>query len=71
MEKKKPPVQPEAQEDYFFDVLEKQNGVVSGTECTGMMYFPAHDEFEAESYNEIYVVPKAPNKKEKELRDTD
>ena len=30
----------------------------SATECTGLMPTPPENEEEAESYNEIYVVPK-------------
>lgn len=62
-------IEPEEDDSYYLDMLEKQNSVASGMECTGMMYRPPQDEYEAESYNEIYVVPKVPNKKEKELRD--
>lgn len=69
MKEEKPPVDPRDEDSYCIDMLEKQNSVASGMECTGMMYRPPQDEYEAESYNEIYVVPKVPNKKEKELRD--
>lgn len=51
-----------------YDVLSENNAVVSATECTGLMYSPPDDEYEAESYNDIYVVPKVANKKEKRLR---
>ena len=47
------------------DIAEDLNGVVSSTECTGMMYFPPQDEYEAESYGEIYNVPEVPNETEK------
>jgi hypothetical protein len=47
--------------DYAFDMLNEQNGVVSMTECTGLMPTPPQSEEEAESYNEIYVVPKVEN----------
>lgn len=56
------------EEDYLFDMLSKQNGVVSANECTGMMAIPPQSEEEAEAYNEIYVIPKVINKREKELR---
>ena len=56
------------EEEIDYDVLSDRNSVASATECTGLMYAPPEDEFEAESYNDIYVVPKVPNEKEKKLR---
>lgn len=53
---------------YAFDEFGKIDSVVSSTECTGLMYRPPADEDEAESYNEIYVVPKVANEEEKRLR---
>lgn len=55
-------------EDFAFDVLNKQNGVVSFNECTGMMPVPPESYEEAEAYNEIYVVPKVKNEKNKKTR---
>ena len=54
--------------DYADDVLNKIDSVASATECTGLMYRPPETEEEAESYTDIYVVPKAENSREKELR---
>ena len=55
-------------EDIEYDVLVDTNSVASATECTGLMYAPPEDEYEAESYSNIYTVPKTPNKVEKKLR---
>jgi len=55
-------------EEIDYDVLSDRNAVASATECTGLMYAPPEDEYEAESYNDIYVIPKVPNEKEKKLR---
>ncbi len=55
-------------EEIDYDMLSDRNSVASATECTGLMYAPPEDEYEAESYNEIYVIPKVPNEKEKKLR---
>ncbi|MBE7033126.1 MAG: hypothetical protein E7406_02745 [Ruminococcaceae bacterium] len=56
------------EEEIDYDVLSDRNSVASATECTGLMYAPPEDEYEAESYNDIYVIPKVPNEKEKKLR---
>jgi len=56
------------EEEIDYDVLSDRNAVASATECTGLMYAPPEDEYEAESYNDIYVIPKVPNKNEKKLR---
>ena len=54
--------------DYAEDVLNKIDSVASATECTGLMPTPPENEEEADSYNDIYVIPKTENSKEKELR---
>ena len=53
---------------YAFDMQNEFNGVVSATECTGLMPVPPQNDGEAESYNEIYVVPKTPNETEETLQ---
>ena len=68
MTKKPIPETGSAEEDYSYDQLNKINSVASATECTGLMYAPADNFDEAESYNEIYVVPKVSNEDEKKLR---
>lgn len=55
-------------EEIEYDVLVDTNSVASATECTGLMYAPPEDEYEAESYSNIYSVPKTPNKMEKKLK---
>ena len=55
-------------EEIEYDVLVDTNSVASATECTGLMYAPPEDEYEAESYSNIYNVPKTPNKMEKKLK---
>ena len=62
------PVKEKDGTSYVEDVTEKIDSVASVTECTGLMYRPPQDEDEAESYSDIYVVPKAENSREKELR---
>ena len=62
------PLKIKKEDSYADDVLNKIDSVASATECTGLMPTPPENEEEAESYNEIYVVPKAENSKEKELR---
>ncbi len=53
---------------YAFDMENEFHGVVSATECTGLMPTPPQDYDEAEAYNEIYVVPKTVNEREEELK---
>lgn len=48
-------------EGYSWDILDKINSVVSARECTGLMQIPPQNIDEAESYNEIYTIPKAVN----------
>lgn len=62
--KKERPLFEDVQGSYADDLLNESNGVASATECTGLMPTPANDYDEAESYNEIYVVPRVVNKKE-------
>ena len=50
----------EEPEDYLFN--DGFNAVVSATECTGLMSIPPQNEEEADSYADIYVVPKEVNK---------
>ena len=50
----------EEPEDYLFN--DEFNAVVSATECTGLMSIPPQNEEEADSYADIYVVPKEVNK---------
>lgn len=47
--------------EFEFDILNKNNTVVSATECTGLMPTPPCDMSEADSYTDIYVVPKQVN----------
>lgn len=62
------PLKNEKNGSYADDMLNKIDSVASATECTGLMYRPPESDGEAESYNEIYVVPKVENSREKELR---
>lgn len=62
------PLKNKDETSYIDDVLNKIDSVASATECTGLMYRPPANEDEAESYTDIYVVPKEENSKEKELR---
>ncbi len=49
-------------ESYSYDILDKINSVASTTECTGLIQIPPKNSDEAESYSDIYVVPKTVNK---------
>ncbi len=61
---------PKKKQDYdFFAEYDALTGVVSATECTGLMYRPAEDESEAESYNEICSVPAVANKDKEKLKE--
>ena len=61
---------PKKKQDYdFFAEYDALSGVVSATECTGLMYRPAEDESEAESYNDICSVPTTPNIAEEKLKE--
>ncbi len=62
------PLKNKDETSYIDDVFNKIDSVASATECTGLMYRPPETEAEAESYTDIYVVPKAENSREKELR---
>lgn len=55
------PLKNDNPDSYADDVLNKIDSVASATECTGLMYRPPESEEEAESYTDIYVVPKAEN----------
>lgn len=68
MEERPIPEEKELDGSYSFDQMNEFNSVVSATECTGLMYAPPDNEYEAESYNEIYVVPQVSNEEEKRLR---
>lgn len=66
---KKPLPKNEKEKEYsFFDDFDALSGVVSATECTGLMYKPAEDESEAESYNHIYTIPATANTQEERLK---
>ena len=55
--------EPEDEIDYEKDLLLDTNSVASANECTGLMPTPPNDVFEAESYTDIYSVPKQVIKK--------
>ena len=42
------------------DPLEEMMDVASATECTGLMPTPPADDAQAESYTELYPVPRPP-----------
>ncbi|MBR1970297.1 MAG: hypothetical protein IKA17_08055 [Clostridia bacterium] len=48
----------DTEKGYQYDLENEINSVVSQTECTGLIQVPPQDEDEAESYTEIYTVPK-------------
>ena len=52
-------------EDFAFDIMNNANTVASMTECTGLIQIPPENETEAESYTDIYTVPKTVNRTEK------
>ena len=47
--------------DEAFDIMNNENTVASMTECTGLMQTPPENMAEAESYADIYTVPKTVN----------
>lgn len=57
--KKNKPKTPNYDLDKYYDI----NSVASATECTGLAYSPAKNEYEEESYKEIYDVPSLEKKK--------
>lgn len=48
----------DTEKGYQYELENEINSVVSQTECTGLISVPPQDEEEAESYTEIYTVPK-------------
>lgn len=46
---------------YSYDILDEINSVASSRECTGLIQIPPRNVYEAESYNDIYTIPKAVN----------
>lgn len=52
-------------EDFAFDIMNNANTVASMTECTGLIQIPPENESEAQSYTDIYTVPKTVNEVEK------
>ncbi len=67
----KEPLPKKKQEYDFFAEYDALGGVVSATECTGLMSKPAEDESEAESYSEICFVPTTANTAEKNKENGD
>ena len=63
------PLPKEKKEYNFFDDYDALTGVVSATECTGLMYRPAENDDEAESYNEICSVYAVANSGEEKLKE--
>lgn len=57
--KRKKAVYKNEKASFPLDILNEESGVVSVTECTGLMPTPPRSEAEEDSYNEIYVIPKA------------
>jgi phosphoserine aminotransferase len=47
------------------------NSVVSGTECTGLIPTPPETDSEADSYSDLYTIPKPPvnNSKKNKTKD--
>lgn len=52
-------------EDYAYSCSDT---VVSGTECTGLIQTPPTSESEAESYTDLYTIPKPVKGKEHDLQ---
>ena len=65
----KEPLPKKKQEYDFFAEYDALSGVVSATECTGLMYRPAEDDDEADSYNDICSIPATPNTAEEKLKE--
>ena len=43
--------------NYSYEIFDKDNTVVSATECTGLIQIPPTNSEESESYSDIYVIP--------------
>ena len=63
------PLPKKTQEYDFFADYDALTGVVSATECTGLMYRPAENDDEAESYNELCSIPATANKAEEKFKE--
>ena len=62
--KKEPDSEKKATEDEIdYDMMGDISSVASATEYTGLMYLPPDDEYQEESYNEIYSAQKPIKKK--------
>jgi hypothetical protein len=48
---------------YSDDYLNESDNVVSTQECTGLIMAPPASESEAESFTDLYTIPKPENKK--------
>ncbi len=64
MKNKEKQVLPLQDNDSFFDT----DTVASSTECTGLIPAPPLSDEEAESYTDIYSIPKPENKKNNGLQ---
>lgn len=51
------------------DVLSSVDTVSSSTECTGLIQTPPESEAEADSYTDLYTIPKPAEKKDRYGRD--
>ncbi len=47
------------------------NSVVSGTECTGLIPTPPETDSEADSYSDLYTIPKPPVNNSKKAKTTE
>lgn len=47
----------EKAKNYSYEIFDKDNTVVSATECTGLIQIPPTNFDESESYSDIYVIP--------------
>lgn len=47
--------------NFEIDLLDDPNAIASTTECTGLIQIPPTCEEEAESYGNIYVIPRQVN----------
>lgn len=42
---------------FDLDLIDREGGVVSANECTGLVQIPPENDWEEESYNQIYRLP--------------
>ena len=53
---------------FDLDLIDQECGVASANECTGLVQIPPENEWEDESYNQIYKLSGVDKKKKQEIK---